>query len=104
MYSSSETIARVSGLTAERLEFCIEQGLVYTSIGHSGPVFGEIDVARLRLICTLQDEMDVDDDMLPSILSLLDHVYNLRRGLRMVARAIASEPKDIRLRILERLR
>jgi chaperone modulatory protein CbpM len=45
-------------------------------------VFQEIDVARVRLIQELHDDLGVNEDALPVVLSLLDQLYDLRRRLR----------------------
>ena len=103
MFSESETISRVSGLSAERLQTWVERGWITTVITESGRIFGDIDVARLQLICTLRDEMDVDSDMLPTFLKLLDQLYGLRRELRATWQAIAAEPEEVRERIAGRI-
>jgi len=59
-------------------------------------VFAEIDVARVRLIYDLRRDLDVAEDMVPLMLSLLDQVYDLRCTLKAVNRAIASQPREVR--------
>ena len=44
--------------------------------------FREIDVARIRLIRELRDEMQVNEEALPVVLSLLDQLYDQRRRMR----------------------
>jgi chaperone modulatory protein CbpM len=67
--------------------------------------FAEIDVARVRLIVTLQVELEIDPDAVPVVLSLLDQLHDARRGLRLMQEAIAeSLPPDQRLRLAESLR
>lgn len=103
MFSESETISRVPGLSAQRLQSWIDRGWVATVITERGRIFGEIDVARLSLICTLRDDMEVDSDMLPTVLKLLDQLYGVRRDLRATWKAISFEPEEVRDRILSRL-
>ena len=48
--------------------------------------FREIDVARVRLIQDLRDNLEVNEAALPVVLLLLDQLYDLRRrlaGIRM---------------------
>lgn len=60
-------------------------------------VFREIDVARVTLILELRDELHIDEDILPVVLSLMDQVYDLRRRLRRLDDAIATiAPEDVR--------
>lgn len=103
MFSETDVISRVSGLSSARLQICLERGWVIASNGDTGPRFAEIDVARLRLICTMQDDMELDEDLLPTMLSLLDQVYGLRHELRSVLQIIAEQPEDIRDRIVASL-
>ncbi|MBC7638017.1 MAG: hypothetical protein H7251_20720 [Acetobacteraceae bacterium] len=60
-------------------------------------VFREIDVARVTLILELRDELHIDEEMLPVVLSLMDQVYDLRRRLRRLDDAIATiAPENVR--------
>lgn len=43
--------------------------------------FGDIDVAWVRLIRELRDELQVNEEALPVVLSLLDQLYDMRRRL-----------------------
>jgi chaperone modulatory protein CbpM len=67
------------------------------------PVFDDVDVARLRLICDLRKEMALPNDAVPMVLSLLDQVHGLRRELRTLARAIERQPHETRRAILQEL-
>ena len=70
----------------------------------SDPGFLAIDVARLRLIRELSEDLDLDRESIPVVLELLEQVYDLRRRLRAVAEAVADEPEESRRRILLRCR
>ena len=59
--------------------------------------FHEIDVARVRLIHDLRRDMDVGEDAVPLVLSLLDQVYELRSRLRSVLRAVEAQPREAEL-------
>lgn len=58
-------------------------------------IFGDIDVARVRLIYELRHDLDTPEDMIPLVLSLLDQVYELRGALKALTQAIASQPPDV---------
>jgi len=67
-------------------------------------VFQEIDVARLRLIMTLRDEFEITEPAFPTILSLLDQLYDLRRQLRRLNAAVEQTvPQEIRSALLQHL-
>ena len=51
-------------------------------------LFHPIDEARVRLIVELRDELAINDDALPVVLSLLDQVYAARRHMRRVRDAL----------------
>ena len=69
-----------------------------------GPVFHDIDVARIRLIHELLFRMEVQEDAVPLIRSLLDQVYELRGSLHAVMDAIEGQPLPVREAILAGLR
>ena len=64
-------------------------------------LFREIDVARVRLILELRDEMQVNEEALPVVLSLLDQLYALRRQARQLTRAMEQNlPDEVRRSLL----
>ncbi len=67
-------------------------------------VFHDIDVARVRLIHELLFRMDLREDAVPLILSLLDQIYDLRGSLTAVLRAVEVQPAPVRAAILAGLR
>jgi chaperone modulatory protein CbpM len=81
----------------------IERGWVEPESGVSGVVFHTIDVARVRLIHDLRHDMDIGEDMIPTVLSLLDQVYELRATLKILLRALEQEPPDLHARVLAAL-
>lgn len=74
----------------------VERGWVHPDSADSGFVFHEIDVARVHLIHDLRRDMEVPEDTMTLVLSLLDQVYDLRSRLRTVLRAVEQQPQDIR--------
>lgn len=75
-------IAESPGLRRQDLEAWLSNRWVRADGPPSRPMFHDIDVARIRLIRELRDDMAVNDEALPIILSLLDQLYDLRRLLR----------------------
>ena len=66
--------------------------------------FGEIDVARVRLIHELRDELRVDEQALPVVLNLLDQLYDARRRMMRLRDAIErAAPQDVRDAVLQAL-
>lgn len=66
--------------------------------------FAEIDVARVRLILELRDGMGLDESAIPVVLSLLDQLYETRRGMRQLQAAItATLPPELHQQVLDRV-
>ena len=99
MLSQSDVLKRIAGLAREDLEFWVGQGWVMPARHADAYVYREIDVARVRLIFELRTELSINDEALPSVLSLVDQVYGLRQELRVLARAVGAEHEDGRQRI-----
>jgi chaperone modulatory protein CbpM len=67
-------------------------------------VFRDIDVERVRLILELRDEMQVNEDALPVVLSLLDQLYDTRRRMRRLREALdQAVTEDVRQDLIRRL-
>lgn len=74
--------ARFTRLRLEDLQGWIAEGHVRPERAGDDLVFTELDVERVRLILELRDDMAVNEEALPVVLSLLDQLYALRRRLR----------------------
>jgi chaperone modulatory protein CbpM len=94
----------VIGLTPDDLRRWIDYAWVRPD-GQPGQYrFHEIDVARLRLIVELRDDLGVDEAALPVVLSLLDQLYETRRHMIRLRTVIETVvPEDVRGRILDDL-
>jgi chaperone modulatory protein CbpM len=90
-------ITQVSGLQRQDLERWISNDWVKPDRHSDSYMFVEIDVARVRLIQELRDEMGVNEAALPVVLSLLDQLYDLRRRMHELSAAISQTvPTDAR--------
>ncbi|MEJ0019777.1 MAG: hypothetical protein WDN25_25130 [Acetobacteraceae bacterium] len=92
--------ALFADLTQVELVTWVERGWVIPDAAESGFEFHAIDVARVRLIHDLRRDMDLGEDAIPLVLSLLDQVYDLRGQLKAVLRAVEAQPADVRSAIL----
>jgi chaperone modulatory protein CbpM len=63
--------------------------------GEAGPVFDEVDLARIRLVRELRDDLGLDEGAIPVVLSLVDQLYGVRRELRALARAVEQQPDEV---------
>jgi chaperone modulatory protein CbpM len=97
-------VARFPDLAPEELSDWIARGWVRPEgAAEAGWSFTEIDVARVRLIRDLRRGMAIDEDAVPVVLSLLDQVYDMRRTLKAVLRAIERQPPAVREAVITAL-
>ena len=97
--SEREVVAAVATVTLRELRVWVARGWIAPAAGEEGPAFDDIDVARARMICELKDELDLDPESVPVILSLIDQLYGLRSELKALALAVDAEPHEVRQRI-----
>lgn len=102
--TENDVIAATAGLTRDRLVAFIAAEVVIPLQTETGPVFRHIDMARLRLLCELSDDLELDEAALGIVMSLIDQLHDARNSLRAVALALAAEPDDLRARIGAALR
>ena len=99
MISERELVARFQRLDITVLHQWIDLGLVSPHPEAGQYAFDEADVARVELMCELCFDMDLGQDSLPVILSLVDQLHDVRRTLRALAAAIGEQPEEVRTRI-----
>lgn len=97
--TQDQTIKAVSGLSLGRLMAFLEADLVTPTPSANGPLFRNIDLARLALLCDLADHFDMEGDGLGVVIGLIDQLHTARLRLHALAQAIEAEPHDLRGRI-----
>ena len=101
--TEDDIIAAVPGLTRARLSAFVAASVVMplrqSTADSTFLVFRAVDLARLHLVCDLLDDMELDETVLDVIISLIDQLHAARSDLRAIARAVLSEPQDVRARI-----
>src|SRR5215831_1376379 len=103
MIAERELIALVERLEADALRQWIELGWIAPETSDAGFAFDEVDVARVRLICDLRYGLEVEEESVSIILSLIDQLHDTRRKLRAIAAALEEQPEDIRNNFAARL-
>jgi chaperone modulatory protein CbpM len=95
---------RFSGLRPDDLQRWIGSAWVRPDSADGQFVFRDFDVERIRLILELRDEMQVNEDALPVVLSLLDQLYAMRRRMRRLRAAMdQTVTGDLRLSLMQLL-
>ena len=95
-----QVVATVHRVQMRELRLWVSEGWIRPATGEHGPVFDDLDVARIRLVCDLKKELSLPLDAVPVVLSLLDQVHGLRRELRDLAEAVDRQPDVTRKSII----
>ena len=104
MITIETLVVQVRGLDQAALERWIDAALVRPDGEPGAWRFREIDVARVRLILELRQEMHVEERTLPLVLSLLDQLYDTRRVMRRLSEAMSGIDEAARARLKDTLR
>jgi chaperone modulatory protein CbpM len=100
MISFDDLVAAMPGLQRSDLEIWIREELVVPQQEAGTLLFGDMECARVRLICMLHNELDIDVDTLPVVLSLVDQLYETRRRLLSLTAALAAQDKNVQSAII----
>ena len=97
-------VARIERLTLRELRLWVKEGWVRPAQSERGPVFDDLDVARLRLLCDLRKDMALPTDVVPTVLTLIDHLHRTRRELRRITEALDEQPTEVRRAVIAAVR
>ena len=103
MMRAEDLVAAIAALQPDDLEAWIRDGLVAPQQESNSLIFSAMESARVRLICTLHYELEIDAGTLPVVLSLVDQLYDTRQRLRLLASAVSAQDKPVREAILAAL-
>ncbi len=102
MITIETLFVQVGGLRRDDLERWIAQSWVRPDGEPGRYLFHDIDVARVQLIVELREQMQVNEEALPVVLSLLDQLYEARRRMRRVRDALdQATPDDLRQALVQ---
>jgi chaperone modulatory protein CbpM len=101
MIALEEVAGRFPGLAPDEVALWIERHWLRAERGPDGTVLlTEVDIARIGLLVELRATLEVTEDLMPLVLSLLDQLYDARRTLRGVLAAIEAQPEAVRQAVL----
>src|SRR5215213_10407183 len=95
-----QALSRSLGLAEAEIHRWVELSWLRPEGAPGGWVFEEVDVARIRLIVELRS-LDLDEEAMPVVLSLLDQLHATRRRMRLLQQAVDEAAPDA---VRERLR
>jgi len=99
MMRVDDLIEAISALQRSDLEAWIRDELVTPQHETGTPLFTDMECARVRLICTLHYELEIDAETLPVVLSLLDQLYETRQRLLSLTAAVAAQNQTVQAAI-----
>lgn len=100
MMAIDDLVAAITALQRSDLEAWIRDELVVPRQKAETLLFNDMECARVRLICTLHYDLEVDADTLPLVLSLLDQLYDTRQRLLALTAAVTAQDKNIQSAII----
>jgi chaperone modulatory protein CbpM len=100
MMRFDDLVAAISSLQRSDLEAWIREQLVGPQHEAGRLLFTDMECARVRLICTLRYELEIDVDTLPVVLSLIDQLYDTRQRLLSLTAAVAAQDKNVQAAII----
>ena len=93
--------ARFPEVAPGELALWIERRWVRAEPGPDGAWrLTEMDVARVRLLVELRATLEVTEDLIPVVLSLIDQLYDARRTVRALLTALDEQPPAVRGAVL----
>jgi len=100
MISFDDLVAAVPTLQRSDLEIWIREELVVPRQEAGTVLFVDMECARVRLICMLHYDLEIDEDALPLVLSLVDQLYDTRQRLLSLTAAVAAQDKNVQTAII----
>jgi chaperone modulatory protein CbpM len=95
MIGFDELLLRLRGLERRELTRWVENRWVLPERHAETWVFHEVDVARVELIFDIRRDFAIDDEAMELVLGLLDQVYSMRRQMRRLCDAVATQPPEV---------
>jgi chaperone modulatory protein CbpM len=90
-----ELLIRLRELERRDLARWVENSWVLPERHADTWAFHEVDVARVELILDIRRDFAIDDEAMGLVLGLLDQVYGLRRQMRRLCDAVATQPPEV---------
>lgn len=98
-FTEAEVLEHLAVLTRPRLTAWVEARIVQPVQSDAGPLYREVDLARLQTLCDLAFELGTDEDHLAVMMDLIDRLHALTAQMDALMAALAAEPDEVRARI-----
>lgn len=103
MRKLDEVITLVPGLSRADLERWIRASLIEAEMEADHTVLSETQFARVRLVCSLRFDMEVEEETLPVVLDLIDQLHATRERLHRLSQAVLAQDDEVKAAVLTML-
>jgi chaperone modulatory protein CbpM len=100
MMRLDDLVEQIATLQRSDLEDWIRDELVEPRQDAETLLFTNMECARVRLICTLRYELEIEAETLPVVLSLIDQLYDTRQRLQSLTAAVMMQDKSVQAAII----
>lgn len=100
MMRMDDLVEAVSALQRNDLEDWVRDELVRPLHKEGTLLFTDMECARVRLVCTLHYELEIDTETLPVVMSLVDQLYDTRQRLLSLTAAVAAQGEAVQAAII----
>lgn len=102
MIALEEVCGRFHDLALQEATLWIERRWLRAEPAPGGGwLLTEVDVARMTLLVELHVTLELDEDAVPLVLSLLDQLYDARRALAALTAALEAQPEPVLRAVLD---
>jgi chaperone modulatory protein CbpM len=95
-----DLVEAISALQRSDLEDWIREELVKPLHEEGTLLFTDMECARVRLICTLHYDLELEAETLPVVVSLVDQLYDTRQRLLSLTAAVAEQGEAVQAAII----
>ncbi len=99
LFNEDQVLVQITRLTRSRLTAFIDAEAVRPAETEAGPQFGAADLARLDLLCELEDLYEMTPDALAVVIAVIDQMHAARHDRQRLLAAVAAEAVEVQLRI-----
>lgn len=104
MLSEDRLVETITDLALRDLSAWVESGWVQPERRDGRRYYREIDIARVHLIREIRQDMNVQFEDIPLVLSLIDQIHGLRSQLKKLASAVDAQPDTVKKGILDHMK
>lgn len=101
MYDKGEVLLKIKSVSVTQLQVWVSEEWVRPAQGDADYIFNDADLARIRLLDFLENQLEVGNEAMPIILSLIDQVHDLREQLRIISDVIETQSGEVRETLLK---